>query len=94
MKEIKENFEGQHVQLVKKSDLKFIDISSEEYREYTFVTDTGIKVKQRYDDPLKLHVSKSGGHRLFTANGHAYYVSPGWIGIEWVSKKDKPHFVS
>jgi len=61
----KKIFEEQHVQFVNKSDLEFKDISSELYREYTFPG----KEKIRIDSPLKIHVSESGGHRVFDASG-------------------------
>jgi len=90
----KKNFEKDHTQLINKTDKKFIDISSEAYREYTFLSDSGKKVKERINQPLKLHVSESGGHRIFTEDGRGHYIPFKWIHIEWIPKKRKAHFVA
>lgn len=67
------------------SGLKFTDISTEEFREYSF--------GYRIDHPLWLHVSGSGGHRIFNGE-HCYYVQPekGWA-ISWLVRDGEPHFV-
>ena len=45
-------------------------------------------------NPKYLHVSESGGHRLFTEDGKSYYIRAceGWY-IEWKAKPGFPHFV-
>lgn len=84
-----ESFESQHVQLVNNTDLVFIDISSEVSRTYRFPNGEYVTL----DNPLKLHVSKSGGHRVFTADGNAHYIPSGWIHLCWKAKNGEPHFV-
>jgi len=71
-----------------KSGLEFVDISSEEWREYKFVGET-----IRIEEPLWLNVSKSGGHRLFDAFGISHYIPSGWKGLKWKAKEGQPHFV-
>jgi len=72
------------------SGLKFNDISSELEREY-FKYDKNFKLD---GNPLYLHVSASGGHRLYTDKDWCYYVQPkeGWA-IRWKVREGKPHFV-
>jgi hypothetical protein len=76
-----------------KSGLDFTDISSEEYREYHFSAGNGTNTYIRIEQPLQLNVSKSGGHRVFDAQGVSHYVPAGWIHLEWKSKEGEPHFV-
>jgi len=73
------------------SGLEFKDISSEVNRTYTFANGGKLLIKK----PLKLNVSKSGGHRIFDAEGYSYYIKPGegWY-IVWEVEKDKPNFVT
>ena len=68
----------------------FADISSEKEREYNFPNGQKLKIK----NPLRLSVSESGGHRLFTQDEECYYVQPeqGWW-IRWKVKEGMPHFV-
>jgi hypothetical protein len=69
---------------------KFVDISSEMYREYIFPNSTQtVKI----DLPLKLSVSSAGGHRIFDASGESHYIPKGWIHLKWRAKEDHPHFV-
>ena len=70
------------------SGLEFDDISSELFREYHF-TDAIVHI----DEPLKLHVSKSGGHRIFDALGQSHYIPKDWYHLSWVAKPGQPHFV-
>jgi hypothetical protein len=63
----------------------FTDISSEEYRVYQFD-----QVVIRIDLPLKLNVSKSGGHRILDSGGVSHYIPAGWQRLSW---KGSPHFV-
>ncbi len=71
------------------SGLKFKDISSEAWREYTFPSG-GVT---RLDKPLLLHVSASGGHRVFTSDGLCHYIQPTFENITWKVRSGKPHFV-
>jgi hypothetical protein len=75
---------------INQSDLEFKDISSESNRKYHFANGNTLYISQ----PLWLHVSASGGHRLFSADEICYYIQPkeGWY-IEWTVKDGQPHFV-
>jgi len=74
--------------LLNTSNNYFVDISSEEYRAYSFVNGT-VTIK----NPLALSVSKGGGHRLFDDCGDCYYIPPGWLSVKWKVKPGSPHFV-
>jgi hypothetical protein len=69
------------------SGLEFLDISSEEWREYVFETKT-----IRIHAPQQLHVSKNG-HRLFDDAGVSHYVPNGWVHLHWRARDGKPNFV-
>lgn len=71
------------------TDLKFVDISSEMYREYDYGDE-----KIRIQKPIALNVSKSGGHRVFDASGKSHYINPGWKHLMWEVKQGFPHFVA
>ena len=72
------------------SSLKFNDISAETFREYQFPNGNKLLIK----NPLFLNVSASGGHRLFDAQGTAWYVQPkeGW-SIHWKVGEGKANFL-
>ena len=76
------------IKLNNKSDYKFVDISSESYRIYTFDSQKIFKI----DKPMWLAISKSG-HRVLNNDGISYYIPFGWIALEWKSYQDEPHFV-
>ena len=69
------------------SNLEFLDLDDEEYRVYEFV-DMAIKI----DNPLKLNVSNSGGHRVWDAKGISHYIPSGWKHLYWLVKKGEQHF--
>ena len=71
------------------SGLEFKDISSEYWRRYTFGDGFVVTIKE----PLRLHVSKSGGHRLFDASGICHYIPSGWKELCWSVRNGEPHFV-
>lgn len=71
------------------SNWSFTNISSEKWREYVFDTGKSIFIEK----PRFLHVSKSGGHRIFSEDGLSRYIAPGWLMIVWEAKDDAPHFV-
>lgn len=75
---------------INETELEFKDISSEKEREYIRF-DKELKID---GEPLYLHVSDSGGHRLYTSTNWCYYVQPkeGWA-IRWKVKEGKPSFV-
>ncbi len=69
-------------------DLIFSDLNDEKYRVYEWPDGSIIKLSE----PLKLNVSKSGGHRVFTADGISHYIPSGWIHLHWVVKSGQDHF--
>ena len=73
---------------VNKSSNVFSDISSEDYRSYTFPGGEVVTISK----PLKLSVS-AGGHRLFDATGISHYVPKGWIHLKWKANEGQPNFV-
>lgn len=75
---------------INESELKFTDISSEIQREYGLVNGNTLYI----GNPLYLHVSESGGHRIYTQDEWCYYIQPkeGWW-IKWKVREGKPHFV-
>jgi hypothetical protein len=74
---------------INESGLEFTDISSEQFREYAFANDEILRI----ENPLKLHVSESGGHRIFDAQGNSFYVPKGWLHLRWQAKEGQPNFV-
>lgn len=72
---------------------KFIDISTEQYRNYVFSTPHGL-VTIHIANPDKLHVSSSGGHRLLDVDGVSHYIPSGWLKLEWKAKPGAPNFVA
>lgn len=77
------------IPFLNESGLKFKDISSEKYRLYRFSGGDVIRI----DEPLRLNVSKSGGHRIYDRGGASHYIPSGWIHLKWEAKEDKPNFV-
>lgn len=74
---------------INRSNLEFKDISSEKYRTYYFSNTETYTIHE----PLKLNVSRTGGHRIFAKNGKSYYISSGWRMLEWEAKPENPNFV-
>ncbi len=77
-------------------DLEFKPLTSEEWREYTFLvpisTDKTFSFvvkehKMRIERPQALNVSKSGGHRIQAENGNGIYIPSGWVKLEWKNKE-------
>ena len=66
----------------------FKDISNEQWREYVFV---GIRVRILW--PLRIHISKSGGHRIYDDDGCSHYIPPKWVHIRWKKKANEKDFV-
>lgn len=77
------------MQFDNQSQLEFVDISSEEHRTYRFNNNQVVHIQ----NPLRLNVSASGGHRIFDAEGNSHYISPGWLHLKWKAKPGQPHFV-
>lgn len=72
---------------INNSDLKFKDLSDEEYRIYDF-GDHQIRI----DLPLFLNVSDSGGHRIFDMEGISHYIPYEWIHLSWKVFEGKSNF--
>jgi hypothetical protein len=72
---------------INESDLVFKDLTDEQYRVYVY-PDMEIKI----DEPLKLNVSASGGHRVFCSKGISHYIPAGWRHLYWLVKDNKSHF--
>ena len=66
-------------------NMEFVDISSEDYRTYQF-NETLIRIEK----PVKLNVSKSGGHRILDSEGISHYIPTGWQHLSW---RGSPPFV-
>ena len=75
--------------MINNTDLEFIDISNEKERVYRFPGGEFVML----ENPLKLHVSKSGGHRIMTADGNSHYIPTGWVHLKCVAKKGEANFV-
>lgn len=73
---------------VNESGLQFTPIDCEALRFYEWPTHT-----VRIEKPLWLHVSESGGHRIFDAAGCCHYIPPGWSHLYWFAREGRPHFV-
>lgn len=73
---------------IDEANLSWNDISSEAYRVYQFAD-----MEVRIDSPLKLNVSRSGGHRIFDAAGKSNYIPGGWRRLYWEPKVGQPNFV-
>ncbi len=71
------------------SGLEFKDISTEAFRVYTLANGDTLRI----DEPQRLHVSDSGGHRLFDGAGNSHYIPTGWLALTWQAREGKPHFV-
>lgn len=76
------------MKLINKSDYKFIDISSEEWRRYIFDNNKVVVIAE----PIYLSVSDSG-HRILEKGGISHFIPKGWIQLSWKAKQDQPHFV-
>ncbi len=87
------------IELRNETELKFTDISSEEFRTYTFGNSLakGGRISDEYatttiHGPQHLNVSR-GGHRILDKDGISHYVPKGWLHLSWKAKDGEPHFV-
>ncbi len=74
---------------INNSGLSFTDISTEAVRRYHFKNDEVVVIP----GPLMLHVSRTGGHRIYDENGVSHYVPKGWLELTWVAKAGEANFV-
>lgn len=66
---------------------KWLDISSEAYREYIYAGGDTLRIELPTE--INIATSSMGGHshRIKTAAGEGIYVAPGWIAIKWQPKE-------
>ena len=73
---------------------EWVDISSEEYREYVYPDGKVIRI----DEPTFVKVSPSslGGHahRVQNTDGMGFYIPYGWRYIRWKAKAGESIFVA
>lgn len=81
--EVEEFYESTEIDQM---DLEWNDILTNEYREYLFPDGFVVRV----DNPMRLNVSESGGHRILDADGMSWYIPSGWRALRWIGD---PHFV-
>lgn len=68
---------------------EWLNISSENWREYTYPD--GSKVRVEYPVALSLKSSSNppqwggGAHRIVDCHGDSYYIPRGWIKLSWRS---------
>ena len=74
---------------VNATKFRFIDITSELFREYVYVN--GAKIRINF--PMKLSVAGNNAHRVFDMKGLSYYIPPSWIGIVWKARPGAPNFI-
>ncbi len=77
------------INFINESEHDFTDISSESSRTYNFGQKGFVKITK----PLKLAVSSSGGHRIFSADGTSHYIPSGWVHLSWTVNEGQPNFV-
>lgn len=71
-----------------KPGFDFDSLADEQYRVYEWADGSAI----RLDNPSKLNVSKSGGHRVYTMDGISHYIPSGWNHLWWKVREGCPHF--
>lgn len=73
---------------------KTIDITSEEFRVYTYPDGTTFRI----DNPETLYVliDEKGGvtHRVVDIEGVTHRPERGYVGISWAAKEGQPAFVA
>lgn len=72
---------------------KEIDISSEEYRTYTYPSGATFSIEQ----PATLHIitdDKGDTHRVIDKDGVTHRPERGWVGISWKPRDGQPSFVA
>lgn len=70
-----------------------IDISSEEFRIYTYAGGETFRI----DEPAELHVitdERGITHRVVDKGGMTHRPERGWVGISWKPREGAPAFVA
>lgn len=73
------------------SDNEFLSLESEEWRTYVWVKE-GFPIEVTINDPVCLHVSAAGGHRILDGSGVSHYVPKGWVEVKWEVREGMNHF--
>ena len=71
------------------TNLKFVDISHEEVRQYLFPN--GAKIEIHF--PLKLGIDRNNTHRVFDSTGLSYFIPPNWIAVVTKPKPGGPDII-
>ena len=71
------------------TNLKFIDIDHEEFRQYLYPNGAKIEIKF----PLKLSIDRNNIHRVFDFTGLSYYIPPNWIAVVTKPKPGGPDVI-
>ena len=62
------------------TELEFKDLRDEEFRMYDWRDGSEPII---IENPIALHVSASGGHRVLDAEGYSHYIPSGWKLLTW-----------
>lgn len=84
-----------NIELVNKSEYptdEFVDISTEEWREYTWFPGSDRVSTKRIENPQWI-LSTPSGHRVVDGEGRCWYIPATWHSLCWEPKSGKPHFV-
>ena len=74
--------ESTEVKTLQINELIFKSTENEKWRDYVWADGFTLRI----EEPLWVHVSKSGGHRVIDNQKRSYYVAPGWRYITWEGK--------
>lgn len=88
MDQLKPEQKSTQSKFLNESNLEFTDISSEQYRIYEFNNGKTVMIVE----PLKLNVSKNGGHKIYDKSGMSHYIPQGWLHLSWRAKPNQPNF--
>lgn len=69
------------------AELKFFDISNEQYRTYFFPDGSKLTIEAPAKLNVKHHAGLYDSHRVVDKAGNGWYVPAGWIGIKWNNVK-------
>ena len=76
-------------EFVNDSDCEFEDIANQIERVYNFGSKGFVKILY----PIKLNISESGQHRIFSKDGKSHVIPSGWIELTWSTKDGCANFV-
>jgi len=70
------------------NELEFKDLTDELYRVYDWLDGKTLII----NNPVKLNVSSSGGHRVLDDDNISHYIPSGWKHLYWKVKEGKKPF--